>query len=163
MNWFWVSYKRYHTYDDLRTEFLDVVKEFFQIFPDAQPSRLGLRYINEINEPGSNLLDWTEYICPDLLCLFAYKIQDAQPSRIFHNFEVVFNNEFNLRFQFGINNPDFPAPIRRRAFILDYDAYFQGLLDPKDISVCLDKYHTAIQKTFEENITEKLREVMNAT
>lgn len=157
---FFVVYKDYKNYENLRSEFLTIVESFFSHFEQAQLSRLGLRYINQLDVPGLSPLDWQDYVSKDLLSLFSYTIEEATPSRIFHSFEVVFD-DFNLRFQFGVHNPDYPAPVRRRAFILDYDAYFKGLLEPKDIPECLNKYHDAIQKLFERNITDKLREVMN--
>jgi len=157
---FFVVYKRYEDYKHLRSEFLTIVDGFFGCFDQAQPSRLGLRYINQLGVPGASPLDWQDCVSEDLLDLFSYTVEEAVPSRIWHNTEFVFD-DFNLRFQFGVHNPDYPAPIRRRAFILDYDAYFQGLLEPQDIPDCLDKYHGAIQKMFERNITNKLREVMD--
>jgi uncharacterized protein (TIGR04255 family) len=157
---FFVLYKDYENYENLRSGFLAIVESFFNYFEQAQPSRLGLRYINEFDVPASSPLNWQEYISRELLGLFSYTIEEAVPSRVFHNFEAVFS-AFNLRFQFGVHNPDYPAPIRRRAFILDYDAYFRGLLERKDIPECLDKYHIAIQKVFERSITGRLRKVMN--
>jgi uncharacterized protein (TIGR04255 family) len=159
---FFVVYKSYEKYENLRNEFISIVESFFSCFEQAQPSRIGLRYVNQLDVQGPNPLDWHDYVSQELLGLFSYTIDGAVPSRVFHNFETVFS-DFSLRFQFGVHNPDYPAPIRRRAFILDYDAYFQGLLEPKDIPERLDKYHSAIQKVFEQNITEKLREVMNAS
>jgi uncharacterized protein (TIGR04255 family) len=156
---FFVAYKTYEAYENLRTEFVAMVEVFFSCFEQAQPSRLGLRYINQLDVPGENPLDWRRYINDKLLGLFSYAIQDAEPARIFHNFEAVFPN-FNLRFQFGVHNPDYPAPIRRRLFILDYDAYFKGLLEPREISLYLDAYHHAIQALFEQSITDQLRGVM---
>jgi uncharacterized protein (TIGR04255 family) len=156
---FFVTYKKYEAYENLRTEFVAVVEVFFSCFEQAQPSRLGLRYINQLDVPGENPLDWGRYVNDRLLGLFSYSVQDAEPARIFHNFEAVFRN-FNLRFQFGLHNPDYPAPIRRRLFILDYDAYFNGLLEPREISSSLDVYHDAIQALFEQSITDQLREVM---
>jgi uncharacterized protein (TIGR04255 family) len=158
---FFVAYKKYYDkYEELRDDFIAISNAFFQSYEQSQPSRLGLRYINELTLPGDNPLNWQEYVNNNLLGMFSYTIDDAAPSRIFHNYEVVFKN-FNLRFQFGLHNPDYPAPIRRRVFILDYDAYFKGAIEPKDIPDCLDQFHSTIQGLFEKCITGKLREVMN--
>ncbi len=160
---FFVVYNNYDRYETLRQEFLTIVDSFFTSFEaDAQPSRLGLRYINQLDVPGSGPLDWQAYVNDELLGLFSYAIEEAQLSRVFSNFEVVFS-DFNLRFQFGVHNPDYPAPMRRRAFVLDYDAYFKGPLEPNEIRDCLNKYHEAIQRLFERSITDKLREIMNET
>ena len=113
-----------------------------------------------INIGNVNPLDWEEYISDELLGLLAYEVEGSDPIRIWHKLEFTFD-DFIVRFQFGVNNPDHPAQIRRREFILDYDAYFEGLIEQQDIPDYLDKYHTAIQKMFERSITDKLREVMN--
>lgn len=157
---FFVVYNRYESYENLCDEFLDIVNSFFGCFDQAQPSRLGLRYINQLDVLGASPLDWQDYVSEDLLGLFSYTVEEAVPSRILHNIEFVFA-DFSLRFQFGVHNPDYPAAIRRRAFILDYDAYFKGLLEWQNIQDCLDKYHGAIQNMFERNIKSKLREAMS--
>jgi uncharacterized protein (TIGR04255 family) len=156
-----VTYLKYEKYEKFREEFCAIVDTFFATNKEAQPSRLGLRYIDELKLPGENPLDWNEYISPELLTMFGYKIEGAEASRIFHNLEFAFPN-FHLRFQFGMHNPDHPAPIRQRVFVLDFDAYYKGLIEPGDISNALDAYHTQIQRLFERSITDKTREVLNA-
>lgn len=59
-----------------------------------------------------------------------------------------------------MHNPDFPAPIRKKIFVLDYDAYCEGLQDMEDIKKNIDVFHDKIENLFEENITKKLREKM---
>jgi uncharacterized protein (TIGR04255 family) len=155
-----ISYSKYEAYEGMQSEFVEIATEFFKAINQAQPSRLGLRYINEIDINDGDPLDWKKYIYPPLLGLFSFSVEDARPTRIFHNIESVFD-DFNLRFQFGINNPDYPAPIRRKIFVLDYDAYHKGPIEPTEIFILLDKYHLRIQKMFESNITQDLRDIMN--
>lgn len=157
---FFIAYSHYENYETLRDEFKKISDSFFEHFPQAQPSRLGLRYINQLQFPGTNPLEWHEYITDDLLGMFSFGLENAKASRIFHNLEFLFDG-FNLRFQFGIFNPDYPAPIRRRVFILDYDAYYKGLLEAPDITKALDSYHFQIQTLFERNITDTTRRKLN--
>lgn len=156
-----VSYKRYTTYQELRSDFIGICNALFEAFHEAQPSRLGLRYINQINAGSGNPLNWSTFINGELLGLFSFKSEDAEFNRIFHTLEYVIKEEFNLRFQFGLHNPDYPATIRRRLFTLDYDAYYKGLLEPGDVETSLDSFHQVIQAMFEGSITENLREKMN--
>lgn len=157
---FFSTCSRYIDYEVFRKDFIIFTNAFFDIFDEAQPSRLGLRYINELKLPGNDPLDWQKYINNDILGMFSFEVDEASPTRIFHNYEVAFS-DFNLRFQFGIHNPDYPAPIKQRVFILDYDAYFKGLIEHQDIPEALDHYHTSIQKMFEQSISNELREYMN--
>lgn len=156
-----VSYSQYTNYEEFRKEFIEIVKVLFNTFDQSQPSRLGLRYINEIEiAEEKDCLNWKKYFSKDILGLFNYSIKEAKPTRIFHNFEVAYS-DFNLRFQFGMHNPDFPAPIKRKIFILDYDASYMGLLDTSSIDTYLDKFHNSIQVVFEQNITDNFRKKMN--
>ena len=159
-NFFFIGYQKYENYEGLRNEFLEIAGEFFKTFDQAQPSRLGLRYINEIKLNKGDPIEWSEYISSELLGLFSYSVEGAESNRIFHNIEFIID-DFSLRFQFGIHNPDYPAPIRQKIFVLDYDAYFKGPIETPDIPRLLDKYHKGIQNIFESNITGKLKGLMN--
>ena len=161
-NAFFVLCNRYEQYESFRDDFCSIATAFFAACEDAQPSRLGLRYVNELRIPGQDPLDWKDYLDPNLLAMFEYKIEGGKPARIFHNVDFVFDN-FSLGFRFGLHNPDHPAPIRQRVFVLDFDAYHQGLLDSTDIPKELDSYHLQIQKLFERSITKKTREVLNGS
>lgn len=155
-----VVYNDYKTYEQLRGEFTSIINDVCREFDQAQPGRLGLRYINQIEFNNSIRVKWEEYINSELMGLLAYRIGNAEPSRIFHNYEAVFE-ELNLRFQFGLHNPDYPAPIKRNVFVLDIDAYHSGLIDFSEIPKRLDEHHLEIQKIFERSITENLRSKMN--
>jgi uncharacterized protein (TIGR04255 family) len=158
---FFITYKEYETYEPLRESFVGISDQFFKTFEEAQPSRIGLRYINTVKLINGDPLDWTGLINDDLLGMFSFKVPYTNPSRIFHNTEYKYE-EFNLRFQFGIHNPDYPAAIRQKVFILDFDAYFNGFFDHNQVADMLDGFHGAVQVLFERSITDDLRAIMNA-
>lgn len=155
-----VSYKQYNRYDSLKNEFSGFLSVLFNQFENIQASFLGLRYINTISFPSGDPLDWSKYISQDLLGLFKKNIFGTEPGRIFHNYELVFDAN-NVRFQFGMHNPDYPAPIRQKVFILDYDANYSGIIENSAITSTLDDYHLQIQSIFEKSITEEMRRIMN--
>ncbi len=62
--WMYVTYKHFEKYEQLRREFLEQAGAFFREYPNAEPSRLGLRYINEINLSNGDPLDWGPYLNP---------------------------------------------------------------------------------------------------
>ena len=153
-------HNRYERFELFKEEFCRVVEPLFNALPDTQASRIGLRFINHIVTPGTDPLNWQEYISHELLSVLEYRLDNAKPSRLLHNLEYAFDS-FNLRFQYGIYNPDYPAPIRQRQFILDFDAYYRGLVDPQNIRTNMDIYHIQIQQLFERSVTDKLRGLMN--
>ena len=66
-----------------------------------------------------------------------------------------------LKIQYGMNNPDYPALIRSKEFILDYDAFYEGSQDKESIIENLERFHSKIEDMFEKSITDELRKVMS--
>ena len=64
---------------------------------------------------------------------------------------------YNLRFNFGIHNPDYPAIIKQKVFILDIDVYHNGIQNKEDIISNSKVFHDKIQEFFEFSITEEFR------
>lgn len=159
----YVEYKRYQAYEFVKAEFVRILDRVGNLFQGAASKRVGLRYINSIEPNEPNPTDWTPYIVPGLLSLFQFPRKEDRLalSRVFHNIEFSFD-AFNLRYQFGMHNPDYPARIRQKIFILDFDAYASSVLDIREIPHVLDEFHAIIQRYFEESITDELRRIMNA-
>ena len=109
-----VNWSVYKSYENLKMEFLATAIKFLDHFKDTQVSRIGLRAINEIVIDEINPLDWSKYINKNLLHHFKFGTDSASLSRVFHNLEYNFN-DFNLRFQFGMHNPDYPAKIAKKS------------------------------------------------
>lgn len=160
-----ITYTEYERFEDFRDEFLAIFAATCKTFPDARIGRLGLRFINNVNLedlPATSVMDWSAYIHADLLGLFKFASDDyAHVSRVFHNIEFTYDDA-QLRFQFGMHNPEYPAPIRRRIFVLDFDAFSQGLLEQNEIEPRLERFHSLIQQLFERSILDGLRQQLNA-
>lgn len=150
------SYKRY---DDLKSELLNIIDELFEVFSDIQINRLGLRYINEISFDETNFFDWKKYLNNNLLSIFNISENKDTIVRGLNNLVLNYGTMI-LNFHYGMHNPDYPSPIRKKIFVLDYDAYYTGLQDLKDIESNLFTCHEEIKILFEENIEDGLRDVM---
>jgi len=150
----------YYKFENLFNEFSQITNAFFEYYDEIQANRLGLRYINDIRFPKEEKIDWKKYINNSLLCLLDFNLHSDKLIRIFHNID--FNHDdFLLKFQFGIHNPDYPAFIKQNSFILDLDAFFNGLILSGDINYLLNSFHNKIQELFEFSITDELRSVLN--
>ncbi|MCL5267671.1 MAG: TIGR04255 family protein [Bacteroidetes bacterium] len=156
-----VEYKRYANYQTFKNDFTQIIEVLFAEVPEVVANRLGLRYINNFEIPNGDPFSWDDYFNAHLLSTLKFIDDKGSISRAFNNLELSFT-DFNLRFQFGMPNPDYPASIRKRHFVLDFDAYHQGLQTFPEIPANLDRYHDGIQSLFESSITDKLREVLNA-
>ena len=126
------------------------------IYPKVTYKRFGVRYINNltINEP--NPLKWDEYIDDKLLASIYIPEEQSKISRTFHNLEMNYD-DYNLRFNFGIYNPDYPARIKQKGFILDLDAYNSSIQTKDEIITILPVLHQKIQMFFESSIKEEFK------
>lgn len=150
----------YDSFEVLESEFLSLVHSLFETFDNLQINRLGLRYVNKIDlKEDTDPTDWSKYLKPELLSLFELASDSTTLSRVFHLLEFNYGDT-NLRFQSGMVNPDYPAPIRRKEFVLDYDCYCQLLLTESEIAEYLRVFHNRINDAFEEVITDDLRQTM---
>jgi len=152
--------KDYSSYEKFKDDFLSICNMISKTFDEAQASRIGLRYVNHLRLKTGDPIKWNGYISSELLGLFSFKIPDARFARLFHMLEFSFAN-FLLRFQFGMPNPDYPAPIKQKIFVLDLDAFRHDLLNLAQLDTDLDNFHLEIQKLFESSITEKMRKILN--
>jgi len=155
-----VEFKVYESFDDFRTHFIGISDGLFGTFDDLQVKRLGLRYINNIEVPGPNKFSWNAYLNRNLLSILNIPADKAKIARAFNNLDLNLG-DFTLRFQYGMHNPDYPAPIRKKIFVLDYDAYTTGLLTKEEIHQTLPILHDEIEQLFEKSITDKLRGIMD--
>lgn len=157
---FLTEYDVYSSFENLLSDFLPILGELFTSIEELSVQRLGLRYIDHITfDENGDLFDWSAYLHNSLLAAFSIPHDGKQIIRAFNNFTIT-DEDMILSFQYGMHNPDFPAPIKKKLFILDSDAYTQGFLELKDTEDKLNKFHEAIGSLFEQVITDKLREIM---
>jgi uncharacterized protein (TIGR04255 family) len=157
-----VSYKRYTTFENMKSEFGSVVDALGKAFPDIRVARFGLRYVNSIDiEDLPTPSTWDRYINEQLLRTTAFFSEPSDLVRLIQIAELRYG-DLNVRFQFGMPNPDYPAMMRRPQFILDLDAYVQTAHDPSESLQYMEEAHVRIQDLFERSITMELRERMNA-
>lgn len=85
-----------------------------------------------------------------------------EPERIcraFHTLAFRINDSM-LTMQYGMHNPDFPALIRQKVFVIDIDASHQGALAVEEVKHYADEFHERIEAVFESAILDDLREMM---
>lgn len=155
-------YHRYTTYEHVEAEFTKIVDAMEKAFPDTRASRFGLRYINvieglELATPTS----WNGYFASELLGTITFFRNPESLTRLIHIAEMKLG-DLDVRFQFGMPNPDYPAAMRRPQFVLDLDAYIQSAHNLRELVGYMGQAHDRIQTLFEGSITDKLREYMHA-
>lgn len=146
-NGFCLSYDKYKSFADLKKQFTLIVDGLFELYPELTFKRMGLRYINNITgKKSSELSDWSTILNKKLFSIFDIPQKKDKP-KITRAFQVLefSHDEFSLRFQFGMHNPDYPAVMQQKLFTLDFDAYYSGLLTKNDLDEKLTKFHDAIK------------------
>lgn len=144
----YMEYNHYFPFDQILKEFQTIFEEIIAAFPEMQIKRLGLRYINKIERNETDLVNWEKHLKKELLSKFNI-VGDQKLIRAFDNLELGYDT-FRLIFQYGMHNPDYPAPICKKIFVLDYDAFSEGNLDLSQIRGNLEAFHEKILYFFRE-------------
>jgi len=155
------SYKKYDSFEDFLSGILPLVEYLSKEYLDLQARRVGLRYINNLKPKGRGPFSWSKFINEHMLCILDVLEPKKAITRAFHNLEFNYG-DFRLRFQYGIHNSDYPAPVRQRVFVMDLDAFSETPESMSNVPRLLSEYHDAIQYAFEQSITDDLREELNA-
>ncbi len=161
-NCFSISVNKYERLSKLKNDLSEISKILMEV-EEFSINRFGLRYINKIDLNEERPFYWDEYINPNLLGMLKFNENQDVISRAFSNIVNRFDDGMTLNFQYGMHNPDYPSNIRKKTFILDYDASCQGVLEYSDIKKTFEKAHRRILDLFELSITESLRNKMQVT
>ncbi len=154
-----ITYSKYKSFSVLKSDFETAFIALRNEKPELSFTRVGLRYIDQLEFDEADPTDWGEYLIPELLSSFSLADDKSTISRAFHVLEFNYG-DMKMKFQYGMPNPDFPSPIKKKLFILDYDAYSQGEVAIDRIMNCLGDYHAKIKRSFEQVITDGLRAKM---
>jgi uncharacterized protein (TIGR04255 family) len=122
-------------------------------------SRLGLRYINQIKVNEGHPLDWSGFIDERLLQPVNFIESSNEISRAMGTIELN-KTEYNLRFNYGWFNSEYPNPIVKKEFVLDYDCYSTNMIEVKDLIDNIGAYHETIRSLFKKSIGPKLIQLM---
>ncbi len=162
---FSIEYSSYDSFKSLKADFenvLDVLREYRD---NCTLKRLGIRYIDVIDAGGKTPpLSWGKYISKEYLVTASGKQKPAERqaiSRAFNRVEYTYDS-MRVVLQYGIHNPDHPAPIKARQYIIDTDVFSLGILEYENIESTLEKFHDKATSVFEGMITDTLRGIMNA-
>jgi len=154
-----VETSKYKDFASLQQLFEPVAKDLFNSAPDLAVKRLGLRYINVISAAGKNPLQWSGIVNPKLSSMLGFVKDSNRISRAIGNMEFNFDG-IGLRLQYGVLNPDYPAVVKRKEFVLDMDAFSPGLASFGQMMDQLRALHEHVETVFENAIGGKLRKAM---
>jgi uncharacterized protein (TIGR04255 family) len=155
-----VSIKQYRDYEEFKLDVIEPIDEISKIEGNIFINRTGLRYVNVFPNITNKYDELIEKFHPMIASPFKSIIDIKNLSRIINISEYI-HDEVKCRLQSGIFNPDYPAKIKKREFILDFDAFIDTPHSFTNINELFDSLHNVIQSKFEDSITTKLRDELN--
>jgi len=157
-----VECNKYGVFETFKEDVMHVFDAFQAVYKPIDLKRMGLRYVNEIKFSEGNPFDWSNFISDSLLCPLN-SFPDNQKRIARSMTQTIFSRiDHLLRFSCGMfNKSEFPSPISRKEFILDYDCFTEEVTGG-DIGKFLEIFHLDIQTMFENSIKDSLRTTMGA-
>lgn len=149
----------YTSFADFFVDFSFALQAAIDAFSIAEFTRVGLRYVNEIRLPG-RALDWAGIINERLLpAVLAPALEGGRMLRSMHQVCDLHDDD-QVLLTYGLVNPDFPAPLVQRHFILDIDSSRDYVLKRDEVEGCVRTLNQLCADTFESCIGNGLREKM---
>lgn len=146
-------------------EFLDdiewVFNKFFSIYDVVRIcNRVGLRYINQVKIEKGDPFDWNNLINPDLVFVNQDLIENKESVKKSMHLLELKTTVCDLKFQFGIFNSEYPNPIARKEFVLDYDCILKEELEIGEVYGKVKAFNDVITSWFEKSIRDGLRDIL---
>lgn len=143
-----------------RAEFDAAFDALSQLYSNVRVTRIGLRYVNQVRFEQGNALDWDELLAPHLVAATKAGIpNNASLVRSMHQLHVRQNN-LSLLLHYGIFNPEYPAAVSRREFVLDIDSHRSELTPNNEVLAIIADLNETCETTFEACILDGLRAQM---
>lgn len=143
----------YDKFDAYKEMVLEILHAVLHVYPEACVRRLGLRYQNYI--PLNNHETW---ISNDYY-IAVQKHLDERTTKLLTSLEYsCIDKGVNVRLQYGFYNPDYPALLKKREFLIDIDSHSTSIVYDSELDDLLVSMHAEIQSCFEKMITDEFRE-----
>lgn len=156
-----IEYFVYRNFKEFYNDIEWVFSKFFNIYDVVKIcNRVGLRYINQVNIRNGNPFDWNNLINPELISTNGKIVENKQDiKRSMHLLELK-TQGCDLKFQFGQFNSEYPNPIARKEFVLDYDCVIKEALEIGEIYGKAKAFNEVITLWFEKSIGDDLRAIL---
>ena len=150
----------YDHFPPFRADLELAIGAWTDLYKDAPIHRVGLRYVNEISFKEGHALDWQGILNEEIIrSTLAAIPEERKLARSVHQVHT-FSNECTVLMTYGLINPDFPAEVVRRQFVIDIDCSRTGPLHGNEVMAIVDKLNATAEKTFEASIEDGLRQQM---
>lgn len=146
--------KTYNNYDEFKSFVQKVIRNFGEQNQSIKVLKTGLRYINQIIINEGDPFDLAELIKEPLICSLNFIQNRSELSRSVGVMELN-KSDYYVKFQYGWFNSEFPNPIAKKEFVLDYDCYSKNEIDISSINGQINILHDEIKNLFEQSINKE--------
>jgi uncharacterized protein (TIGR04255 family) len=137
-----------------------VYNTLIEIYTIKIIKEVSLRYINQIVFKSGSPFEWGKYIKKSLFKFPKdFFKEETKPLRYLNSLEFK-EKENTIRFNYGLFNSEYPSPINRKEFVLDYNCYLDEDIDASDVLEKIKEFHKIEDRWFEMSILQPLREKM---
>jgi uncharacterized protein (TIGR04255 family) len=156
---FSLEYRKFTDVSDAEGDFSFAWGAFRRLYQVERIDRVGVRYVDKITLPSGNPFDWSGYIQEDIMkaVVGVPALPGHDVLRSMHALHLG-ATDHRITFQFGIHNSDFPNPVAKRSFILDFDCCSVGPVEAADAEASVRVYNEVIHELFERSIGDLLRQ-----
>lgn len=147
-----ISYNTYINFSAMKNDIDGTIKIVNDI-ENFNISRIGLRYINIFELEQIGHIDWKDYIESKYLIDYDFEIPLIQTISVL-NLKA---DEYMVKIQHGVFNPNFPNEAIKENYIIDIDLFSNEISKFSEIDTSILAWNNIIQGIFEKFITEKTR------
>ena len=152
----WIEISKYLSFEHFKRLIKTVIDE---LNLEGNGKRFGLRYINQITLNEGNPFNWENWINPNLFKSLEFVSEKKTLARymgvIAYNYD-----DFLMKFQYGMYNSEFPNPISKREFVLDYDCYTKEPHDFNETFTLLDHMHELVKEKFNYSVGSEIKKII---
>ena len=153
-------FKVYKNSRELKDVINLIIDATIKVYGDIKNKRIGLRYLNDIVIPEGNSFDWVPFINRSLISSLDFRLDEDKLTRSMGTMELS-RDDHKVLFQYGMYNPEYPNYIAKKAFVLDFDCYIEGMLkNASEIRETVEILQKDEESLFERSIEDGLREKM---
>lgn len=151
----WLEVSKYSDFDYFQRLITDALSV---LNLQGNSSRLGLRYINQIEINEGNPFDWNGWINSNLIKSLEFGTKETLAQHL--GVITYILDDFQIRFQYGMYNSEFPNPISKREYVLDYDCFTREPHDYAETMDLLRRMHDLIEDKFNESIDTEMQKII---
>lgn len=141
----------YVSFDTFLSKFLVASNAVEQVCPGCTLTRIGLRYVNVVKKYLEDGKLNNKYLTE------ITSVAEEERVRIITSAETK-TDDHRMRVQYGLMNPDYPSVDVKSEFVIDLDAYCEGLYYLSELMNIAEELHECIEEKYHDFINTEVEQ-----